>query len=344
MTVFDDAVNAAQTAALAGDALTLKVSDLEGMNSELTAQLAAQVALSADLKKQLDACQHSALPMYSGVWPETNQFDQWEGALGQTIPGYRSRGGEGEFDDPFLLSSTLQRAQQGHIVSLQVQPKTGSGPTRKGVPYTAIAAGNWDTVILAKLAQFAALPDGKYPCELHSEANVQKGAIAAQPDVGTAAEYEGFVRKIDALAKEAGVRDKLIWVTSLAGPGIWNNGWQDWLGKLDDIIEVYAIDFYSQPKSGQEKDFATGANAVMKAARSRGKEWGVFETGCQEKLGDDMYKTRWYQNAEAFLLPESVRSDCHSVWFNTSNDGAGGWMPDTTPQALNAWKSLMRSF
>lgn len=283
----------------------------------------------------------------SGLWGPTpgdgsdwESFQLWEGRLGHKVPVFRSRGGEGQFDRPWVLAQSLKAATVGRTPSLQVQPKTGQRKERYGIPYTDIAAGKYDDVIRAGLAEYKLLPGGRrYPVELHSEANVQDPPPAAQPYCGKPDEYPGFALRIQKLAEEVGVRDRLIFILSMTRSP-WNSGdWKVWTNGLDRVIDVYAVDGYSRPASGSKKEFAYIVQPVIAAARSRGKPWAVMETGCQEDPADPTYKAAWYGRLLAKVRNDA--DDLFGVVFNVSNDGSGGWMPTTSARSLDAFRSMM---
>jgi CO/xanthine dehydrogenase Mo-binding subunit len=122
---------------------------------------------------------------------------------------------------------------------------------------------------------------------------------------------------------------------------VYGTEWHKWLDSIVDIIDGLAVDFYSQPKTGgaaKTKSFAEGIKLCVAAAKSINKPWCVMETGTQEKPGDPNYKPQWYAGVKTAL---AANPRCLAVFFNVSNDGPGGWMPDTSPQSLSAYKALV---
>ncbi len=271
---------------------------------------------------------------------------RWESRIGRAFNLYRSRGGEGSFNRPveWLLPESLDALGLGRVVSLQIAPKTGTGGNRRGVSYDSIARGDHDDLIREGFEQIAAdLPDGapRQPFEVHSEANIQQGAVAAQPTSGPPDTYPAFAKRVDAIAREVGVRKRLIFMLTMTR-GPWESDeWKAWTYGLDDIIDMYAADGYSMPRTASAKSLESVAKATITAARSKGKRWAVMETGCQEYPGNAGGKAQWYTDAASFLAREG--SDCYAVVFNTSDDGPGGWPPSSSATSLNGFKKMATS-
>lgn len=270
-------------------------------------------------------------------------FDKWTGLCPNTTL-FRSRGGEGQLDNEFVLKDSETAMSLGYLPSLQIQPKTGSGSNRKGIPYKDISDGNHDTVIIKGLEEIkAATPDKgvRIPFELHSEFNIQSSG--AQPYVGPPEDYAGFVKKVHDLAKQVGVRRRLKFIAS-ATRGVWSSSeWHRWLDGCIDQIDCLAVDGYSQPKTGQPKEFEYLVLPIIDCAIESGKQWAVMETGCQEKPNDVDYKLGWYDRTGGFLetyLNTPSMPRCMYVVFNTSNDGSGGWQPTSSDKAYSAFIAL----
>lgn len=271
---------------------------------------------------------------------------KWEERIGRRFNIYRGRGGEGSFNQPieWLMDESQDALDLGKLVSLQIACKTGEGQQRVGVPWKEIARGDHDDLITERFFQIRnRLPSeaGRQPFEVQSEANIQKGAVDAQPNMGTPAEYPPFARRVHEIATEVGVRDRLVFMLSMTR-GPWDSKeWETWTKGLDDVLDVYAVDGYSMPRTAQAKSFESICASVIRAARSKSKRWAVMETGCQEHPTDKAYKAKWYDDAASFLKREG--HDCYGVVFNVSNDGPKGWPPTTSPGSLMAFVRLCNS-
>ena len=282
-----------------------------------------------------------------GYWPEgpaKTHFPRWVSLLGVQPDIFRGRGGEGSFnpDDKWLADESLEFFQNGgYRLSLQIAPKTGSGGNRRGVPAQEIIDGKWDQFMLGRFREFAVLPKKpRHPFEPASEANVQKDSPTAQPKWCRPDQYPAVCRKWHDLAVQAGVRDRLRFTLSMT-KGPWDsNEWETWTKGLDDVLDVYAVDGYSMPKTAQAKSFASITKGVREAARSKGLKWAVMETGAQEMPGNPEYKALWFDEAGEFLASDEGK-DCAYVVINLSDDGPGGWPPTTSPKALAAVKRFV---
>ena len=280
-----------------------------------------------------------------GFWPagpDKPEFDRWVAKLGRKPNGFRSRGGEGSFNpgDSWLISSSREALASGYRVSLQIAPKTGTGGNRKGILWRDIAAGRHDAFILERFKALSALPvDKRQTFEVHSEANIQDPSPAAQPFSGRPDEYPAFAQKVHDLAVKAGVRDRLRFILSMTR-GPWeSNEWQVYTRGTDEILDLYAVDGYSMPDTAQAKSFASIIKGCGEAAASKGKRIAVMETGCQEDPKNSRYKADWFDDTG--LTIASAGRQIHSVWFNLSNDGPGGWPVDSSAASLAAFKRLI---
>jgi len=244
----------------------------------------------------------------------------------------------------WVSRDTIDALHYDYIPSLQIAPKTGTGGNRKGIPYKDISAGKHDTLIIEGFEQIKAeLPvtGPRAPFEVHSEFNVQTSG--AQPPTGPAEDYAAFCNHVHDLAVDVGVRNRLNFIAS-ATRGIWDGKeWHRWLDGCIDNLDTVAVDGYSQPVSGNAKEFEAIVHSVITVAGETDKDWAVMETGCQEMRDDDQYKAGWFRRAGDFILAYTSTKDLprmRYVIFNTTDDGPGGWYPTTSTQAERAFTDL----
>lgn len=322
--------------------------------------IAARDDSIAALQAQLDAC--CAKPL-AGWWAGGNSeadvaaLSAMCGGLKPTL--VRSRGGEGEFDDPWLKASSLRMIELGYVPSLQVQPKVGKGSQRTGVGSDRILAGLYDPKITEGFAEFLQLPAGmRCPVEIVSEVDVQKGPVSPQPNwgsfdpttstcsVGTPAQYVELLRYFDAAARVAGVRDRCLFTVSMtrnkwdsmSASGFSRNVMVPLLAPLvaDGVVDLIAADGYSGG-SYNLRPPADIARGVRGAAADLGVRWAVMETG---RVSDASSKAEWYR-----AWASELDDQCYGLVFNVVDEGGGDdfrpWVPDGS---LPGFIDLMNAF
>ena len=308
---------------------------------QLRQAVASDLAEVARIQKEIDAQVPPSTGTLGGMWCQSGgawqEFQRLQGLLGVKVLGFRSTGGEGQLDNPFMLPDSHAALAAGHVVSLQLQPKTGSGSNRTGVPYRDITAGKHDATLLAGFAEYKALPpNAKVPLEVHSEFTVQSSG--AQPPVGPAGDYAPFVMHVDKLLRQAGVRDRVTTICGAVGK-VWDgNSWKAWITPelmASGACDVLGTDFYAKVsnKLAQPDAMTKGVRTV---ARSFGVRWAVMETGCVELPGNPGAKAAWYGAWEPLLKAEG--KDCYAVFFNAS---LFPYRIDSTPASFAAFKHLM---
>jgi hypothetical protein len=292
----------------------------------LRVQVAELQAQKADLEAKLAACLDEPGPTpglrrLAGWWASgAMEQDVAElEAMSDTSPAIvRTRGGEGEFDDPWLKPDALRMANKGYIPSLQIQPKTGSGSQRRGVGVERILTGAFDATIRAGMNEWKQLPAGmRFPCEIVSEANIQQAPVEAQPylagyDAGsksckrqmTADEFAALLRYLDEIARNVGVRDRMVTCVSLAGKKWGSTQASDpWSGVSmrtrlqplvdDGVVDIIAVDGYCGGRFSSSNTPAVIGTGVKKIAKDLGVPWAVMETGV---VGTAAFKAKWYRD------------------------------------------------
>ena len=327
MSAFDDAVTSAELARTQGNLLSeqlaaaqQKVAALEGLREVDQAEIARLRAEIAELQARIDELEGSEPHRVLMGWWASSSIERDAAAL-EDLSGtkpdiLRSRGGEGEFDDPWLVDETKRFVAKGYLPSLQIQPKVGTGPKRHGVGVERILAGSFDAKIRSGLNEWKQLPAGSYVVEVVSEANIQQAPFESQPFLAgfdaakgactramTPVEYAKLLRHIDRLAREEGVRARMKTCVSLTS-GKWNSasktdGWSGLnmtalLAPLvaDGVVDLIAVDGYCGGKFSEANTPATIASGVRKVAAALGVPWSVMETGV---VGTGAFKREWYR-------------------------------------------------
>ena len=80
-------------------------------------------------------------PLVVGIWPQSyTQFLEIESASWVSLPYYRGRQRDGQFDSLLVPPDAAAAAAAGYSIGMNIQPKTGSGQNRTGIAYTDITA------------------------------------------------------------------------------------------------------------------------------------------------------------------------------------------------------------
>lgn len=288
--------------------------------------------------------------------------------VGRKPEMFRSRVGEGQFNAGSSWYHEESRAAMaaGGIPSLQFQPKRGDGPQRRGVGVERIIAGQFDAFILEKLEPLADIPIGtRVPFEVVSEANIQNdGPVGAQPLLAgynpgtdactremTAAEYIQLLRKVDALARTAGVRNRLWFVVSLTH-GKWNSGSTSdpWSGASlakslaplttgkPKVVNMIAADGYYGGRYSTKNTPALIASGVRRTAAQLGVMWSVMETGAAATVGAAA-KDRWFRDWIA-----QADDRCAVIFHNVEREQDADeldFRPDAPAGALPGFVAMM---
>jgi hypothetical protein len=292
-----------------------------------------------------------------GVWPQSyTQHGQIQTASGRTIPYFRGRQLDGQFDSELVPSDAQAAAADGYSIGMNIQPKTGSGSNRTGIPYTEIRddilaeSGIYYDWILECIAEVKALPTyGVIPnyMQFHSEASYQPGG--AQPVVGTGDEYREVFPLVRNLFRIHDCESLIYWQVVL-NRGTYNGnagGADNWYPAVTDYDFVGVDNYY---KSTTWHSPAASFDAALAYARARGKKLWIDETGADEGGPSNTAgaKAAWYTALKDYLLLNA--QDIEGVVFSHAEDG-GNWFLDSilaggresptfTGTTWTAWESL----
>ena len=199
-----------------------------------------------------------------GLWPQTlAQSTAIQAASGISIPYFRGRMRDGQFDTQLAPPDDRAAAAAGYSIGMNIQPKTGSGATRTGILYTDISAqieaasGPYYDKLVSMADEVLALPTyGVVPnyIEFHSEANIQAApnVASAHPYSGTGPEYQQCYALIHQLFDSLGVTDKIYWqivLTRSAYIGL-QGGPQNWYPSDPSLYDLVGVDAYYQSPDG----------------------------------------------------------------------------------------------
>ena len=307
----------------------------------------AQKALDNALVKQ----------MRLGCWPcgpDVSAFDALEKKLGLQFKGYRPRGNSGQFEgtivagkahvtgvQPLLKNHTDLKSRPGFVYSTNLNYRVGSYADKVPVPYGDIAAGKYDTALLAEFKKVAAY-GGLVQCEHQSELNVGDTPPAAQPAVPDPQNFEAAFLHCVALSEQAGATN-LLWVISFASTSsnIWGKG------KIADktftpkvLEKVFAIGQDAYNRSGLKKTPNEMFDIAYNFAKARNKPYTICETGCAEQGDGGTFKATWYAQFNAWLLAHDV----FSCYLNHGDQPSGPYTLDTTSKAFDAAKRLVATW
>jgi hypothetical protein len=283
-------------------------------------------------------------PARLGCWPGTvahagypsrdsDEVAWWEEQVGRSFGMYRERGRVGQFDAPivkrpqdFLRDGQVIRRWAGNL-----NFRTGTGTSKRGVLYTDVLAGTYDDLLAGFGAQLAMLGRAGLVNEIQSEANIVDGTTA--PYAGTPSEYRRvapYVRERLIAAGGSNVRHGM----SLTVKLFQDSRWHDYYWPETDFIAVDGYCVTGVRRPNMPEDFL----GAIDVARKLRKRLYIAEVGVQEKAGDPSFKPNWYRDFGE-LVHENL-DVVRGVVFNLSSDGAGGWHPMTSPASLEAFRKI----
>ena len=297
-----------------------------------------------------------------GLWPQTYaQFLQVESASGVSLGYFRGRQRDGQFDSPLVPSDAAAAAAAGYSLGMNIQPKTGSGQNRTGIPYTHITeqlqagSGPYYDKLVSFANEVLALPtygEVTHYLQFHSEANLQAppGELDAQPYSGTGEEYRECFELVRALFDSMGVTDRIEWQVVLSRAAYEGNhgGPTNWFPADESLYDLVGVDSYHRPNSWLAP--AESFDSAIAFARSVGKPTWIDETGADEggPIGSPTAKAEWFAAMGSYL--DANAADLAGVVFSHAQDG-GNWFLDSvlsggratsnyTGTTWNAWRSL----
>ena len=275
-----------------------------------------------------------------GLWPQTySQFLEIETASGVPLPYFRSRQRAGQFDANLIESDGAAAAAAGYSLGLNIQPKTGSGQDRTGIPYTDITAqlqagaGPYHDKLVAFANEVLALPtygEVTHYLQFHSEANIQAppGQADAQPYSGTGPEYQECYALVRALFDSMGVTDGIEWQVVLSRSAFEGNqgGPTAWFPADTSIYDLVGVDSYRRAPNWLTPSQSFDSSITF--ARSVGKDIWIDETGSDEGSLDNSAtaKAEWFAEMGSYI--DANRADIAGVVFSNAADG-GNWFLDS---------------
>jgi hypothetical protein len=304
-----------------------------------------------------------------GLWPQTfTQFNEIRAASGISIPYFRGRMRDGQFDSNLAPSDDLAASAAGYSIGMNIQPKTGSSSHRTGILYTDISAqlqagsGPYYDKLVSFAHEVLALPGyGVVPnyLQFHSEANVQAdpGVPAAQPYSGTGPEYQQCYALIHQLFDSLGVTNKIYWqiVLTRAAYAGKDGGPQNWYPTDPNLYDLVGVDAYYQAPGFQSPGWFSPSSAFDDAfafAQAQGKQVWIDETGADEggPTHSPTAKSDWYGALGTYLgahrqslagVVFSYSADVHGNWFLDSAFAGGRSVPSYTGTTWTGWVRAM---
>ena len=275
-----------------------------------------------------------------GLWPQTySQFLEIETASGVSLPYFRSRQRAGQFDANLIESDAAAAAVAGYSLGLNIQPKTGSGQNRTGIPYAEITAqlragaGPYHDKLVAFANEVLALPtygEVTHYLQFHSEANIQAtpGELDAQPYSGTGPEYQECYALVRELFDSMGVTDGIEWQVVLSRSAFEGNqgGPTAWFPADPSLYDLVGVDSYRRAPNWLTPSESFDSSITF--ARSVGKDIWIDETGSDEGSLDNSAtgKAEWFAEMGSYI--DANRADMAGVVFSNAADG-GNWFLDS---------------
>jgi Divergent InlB B-repeat domain len=282
----------------------------------------------------------AAQDLVVGLWPQTyTQFLEIQSAADVSLGYFRSRQRAGQFDSQLVPSDNAAAAAAGYSLGLNIQPKTGSGQDRTGIPYTDITAqlragsGPYHDKLVSFANEVLALPtygEVTHYLQFHSEANHQAppGELDAQPYSGTAEEYRECFALVRALFDSMGVTDHIEWQVVLTRAAYEGNdgGPMSWFPADGSLYDLVGVDSYHRPNSWLTP--SESFDSAIAFGRSVGKPVWIDETGADEggPTGSPTAKAEWFAAMGSYL--EANAADLAGVVFSHASDG-GNWYLDS---------------
>ena len=282
----------------------------------------------------------AATPIVVGLWPQSYaQFLEIEDASGVALPYFRSRQRAGQFDANLVESDGDAAAAAGYSLGLNIQPKTGSGLNRTGIPYTDITAqlragaGPYFDKLVAFANEVLALPtygEVTHYLQFHSEANIQAppGQLDAQPYSGTGPEYQECYALVRALFDSMGVTDQIAWQVVLSRSAFEGSqgGPSAWFPADASLYDLVGVDSYRRAPSWLTPSQSFDSSIAF--ARSVGKHIWIDETGSDEGSPENSAtaKAEWFAEMGSYI--DANRPDIAGAVFSNAADG-GNWFLDS---------------
>ena len=282
----------------------------------------------------------AATPIVVGLWPQSYaQFLEIEDASGVALPYFRSRQRAGQFDANLVESDGDAAAAAGYSLGLNIQPKTGSGLNRTGIPYTDITAqlragaGPYFDKLVAFANEVLALPtygEVTHYLQFHSEANIQAppGQLDAQPYSGTGPEYQECYALVRALFDSMGVTDQIAWQVVLSRSAFEGSqgGPSAWFPADASLYDLVGVDSYRRAPSWVTPSQSFDSSIAF--ARSVGKHIWIDETGSDEGSLENSAtaKAEWFAEMGSYI--DANRADIAGAVFSNAADG-GYWFLDS---------------
>jgi hypothetical protein len=302
-------------------------------------------------------------PLVVGLWPQTYaQFLEIEAASGVSLPYFRGRQRDGQFDSQLVPPDAAAAAAAGHSLGMNIQPKTGSGGNRTGIRYTEITAqlqagsGPYHDKLVSFANEVLALPtygQVTHYLQFHSEANLQAapGVLDSQPYSGTGAEYRECFALVRALFDSMGVTDRIVWQVVLTRAAYEGNdgGPTNWFPADTSLFDLVGVDSYRRPNTWLTPP--ESFDSAIAFARSLGKQVWIDEAGSDEGgpgTTTASAKAEWFAAMGDYL--EANAADIVGVVFSHAQDG-GNWFldsklsggrasPNYTGTTWNGWSEL----
>lgn len=275
-----------------------------------------------------------------GIWPQSySQFLEIEAASGGPLPYFRSRQRAGQLDANLIESDGAAAAAAGYSLGMNIQPKTGAGQDRTGIPYTDITAqlragsGPLHDKLVAFANEVLALPtygEVTHYLQFHSEANIQAppGQLDAQPYSGTGPEYQECYALVRALFDSMGVTDRIEWQVVLSRSAFDGNqgGPTSWFPADTSLYDLVGVDSYRRAPNWLTP--SQSFDSAIAFARSVGKDVWIDETGSDEGSLENSItaKAEWFAAMGSYI--DGNRADIAGVVFSNAADG-GNWFLDS---------------
>jgi hypothetical protein len=273
-----------------------------------------------------------------GIWPgdlfgrtAQQRRDALERRIGRRFSVDRARGDAYAFNRPLLPEYIRDSVGDGRRAYLKLQSWLGSAPDRVPVPWAEVAAGRWDERIRAEAARARSLPGWHY-MTFHAEPDVDSPGV--QPAPGSPEEFTAAFDHVRGVFDAEGAT-RLAWVVVLTAGTYLRSEADLWMPERPVLV---GVDGYNRvATSARSRSFAELFQPAVDFAAAAGRRVFIGETGCEESPTDPSYKASWIAAVPA---PLRAWDRVVVVVWNHSDDGAGGWLLDSSRASLDAFRLI----